>query len=272
MFGAGYNGAVNPNIGAAVFVLDLEDEGRLLKVIDIESEKAQVIQTWRTFIGSSHRFLLNNRTELDISRLFPNLTFDVSKGESEKIETTNSLQPILTFSGTGNVKTVTKASFPTWRPGYVIISKMKVDIANSLPADLSVITADGTNKANYDGAIIYASDLEGKITKINLTENFVIDNDANSVTYKMMLRNNSSNKQIQTTTLFDSETTSSNGRYIYTRPEVTINNDSNLWLYFGTGNTQKLQEQSNQVQNRLCLLYTSPSPRDATLSRMPSSA
>ena len=251
VFGAGYNGAVNPNIGSAVFVLDLEDEGRLLKVIDIESEKAQVIQTWRTFIGSSHRFLLNNRTELDISRLFPNLTFDVSKGESVKIETTNSLQPILTFSGTGNVKTVTKASFPTWRPGYVIISKMKVDIANSLPADLSVITADGTNKANYDGAIIYASDLEGKITKINLTENFVIDNDVNSVTYKMMLRNDSSNKQIQTTTLFDSGTTSSNGRYIYTRPEVTINNDSNLWLYFGTGNTQKLQEQSNQVQNRL---------------------
>ena len=251
VFGAGYNGAVNPNIGSAVFVLDLEDEGRLLKVIDIESEKAQVIQTWRTFIGSSHRFLLNNRTELDISRLFPNLTFDVSKGESVKIETTNSLQPILTFSGTGNIKTVTKASFPTWRPGNVIITKMKVDIANSLPADLSVITADGTNKANYDGAIIYASDLEGKITKINLTENFVIDNDANSVTYKMMLRNNSSNKQIQTTTLFDSETTSSNGRYIYTRPEVTINNDSNLWLYFGTGNTQKLQEQSNQVQNRL---------------------
>jgi type IV pilus assembly protein PilY1 len=251
VFGGGYNGAVNPNIGSAVFVLDLEDEGRLLKVIDIESEKAQVIQTWRTFIGSSHRFLLNNRTELDISRLFPNLTFDVSKGESVKIETTNSLQPILTFSGTGNVKTVTKASFPTWRPGYVIISKMKVDIANSLPADLSVITADGTNKANYDGAIIYASDLEGKITKINLTENFVIDNDVNSVTYKMMLRNDSSNKQIQTTTLFDSGTTSSNGRYIYTRPEVTINNDSNLWLYFGTGNTQKLQEQSNQVQNRL---------------------
>ena len=26
------------------------------------------------------------------------------------------------------------------------------------------------------------------------------------------------------------------------------------------------------IQNRTCLLYTSPSPRDATLSRMPSSA
>ena len=112
---------------------------------------------------------------------------------------------------------------------------MKVDIANSLPADISVITADGTNKANYDGAMLYASDLEGKITKINLTENFVIDNDASSPTYKAMQRNDSSNKDIQQTTLFDSETTTANGRYIYTRPEVTINNDSNLWLYFGTG-------------------------------------
>ena len=53
------------------------------------------------------------------------------------------------------------------------------------------------------------------------------------------------------TTLFNSQSTSENGRYIYTRPEATINNDSNLWLYFGTGNTQKLQEQSSQVQNRL---------------------
>tara|TARA_A100001011_G_C13878733_1_gene662070 strand:- start:67 stop:627 length:561 start_codon:yes stop_codon:yes gene_type:complete len=31
---------------------------------------------------------------------------------------------------------------------------------------------------------------------------------------------------------------------------MTIN-DSNLWLYFGTGNTQHLQEQSSQIQNRV---------------------
>ena len=29
---------------------------------------------------------------------------------------------------------------------------------------------------------------------------------------------------------------------------------------------------SNKTQIKICLLYTSPSPRDATLSRMPSSA
>ena len=40
-------------------------------------------------------------------------------------------------------------------------------------------------------------------------------------------------------------------RYLYNSPEATFNNDGKLWLYFGTGNTQKLQEQSNSIQNRL---------------------
>ena len=36
--------------------------------------------------------------------------------------------------------------------------------------DLTVITANGTDKANYSGAMVYVADLEGKITKINLTD------------------------------------------------------------------------------------------------------
>ena len=32
---------------------------------------------------------------------------------------------------------------------------------------------------------------------------------------------------------------------------MTINNENKLWLYFGTGNTQHLQEQSAQIQNRV---------------------
>ena len=38
-FWGGYNQSVNPDIGSAVFVVDLENEGRLLKVIDIEDKK-----------------------------------------------------------------------------------------------------------------------------------------------------------------------------------------------------------------------------------------
>ena len=84
-----------------------------------------------------------------------------------------------------------------------------------------------------------------------LTENFIIDTNQNSSSYNSIIRPVASDKPIHQTTLFTAESTSANGRYIYTRPEVTINNDNNLWLYFGTGNTQKLQEQSSQVQNRL---------------------
>ena len=144
VFGAGYNGSVNPNYGSAVFVMDLEDEGRLLQKIDI------------TDLSSSN-------------------------------------------------------------------------IVNSVPADLTVITANGTDKANYNGAMVYAADLEGKITKINLTD---------------------TGTMYQTTTLFNSESNSSNGRYIYKRAQATIN-DGDLWLYFGTGNTQKLQEQSTNIKNRV---------------------
>ena len=35
---------------------------------------------------------------------------------------------------------------------------------------------------------------------------------------------------------------------------------------------RKIPNSTNQIRIQVCLLYTSPSPRDATLSRMPSSA
>ena len=45
------------------------------------------------------------------------------------------------------------------------------------------------------------------------------------------------------------------------------------WLVFRKNTVKrKLEHRLDQVNDRLCLLYTSPSPRDATLSRMPSSA
>ena len=49
VFGGGYNGGVNPNVGSAVFVIDLENEGKVLKVIDIEDKAAQsysLVKSW----------------------------------------------------------------------------------------------------------------------------------------------------------------------------------------------------------------------------------
>ena len=50
-------------------------------------------------------------------------------------------------------------------------------------------------------------------------------------------------------------------------------------IFYPTGGGQpgdtgslEINDKSYSVQDTICLLYTSPSPRDATLSRMPSSA
>ena len=43
-------------------------------------------------------------------------------------------------------------------------------------------------------------------------------------------------------------------------------------LPFGHDKAKVSQEFIDSVQDRNCLLYTSPSPRDKTVSRMPSSA
>ena len=238
VFGGGYNGAVNPNVGSAVFVMDLEDEGRLLKVIDIEDTAAQSYG-WSGQLGSRvGGILTNGNTVFEVAKWSPGISYDSSKGESLIAEFNPPVGHTITYSNNGSVSTVTKVTFDSAWPcnvggncrGTAIFRRYSNDIVNSLPADLSVITADGTDKANYNGALIYATDLEGKLTKINLTDKGTL---------------------YETTTLFTAEATSANGRYIYTRPEVTINNDNNLWLYFGTGNTQKLQSQSSQVKNRL---------------------
>jgi len=256
VFGGGYNQAVNPNYGSAVFVMDIEDEGRLLKVIDIEDKSKHIgVGNGRLFkrVGG---ILTNNNTVFNVSVWNPNVNYDISKGESIIAEFNPPVGHTISYTTNGNIVSVEKVTFDEPWPntrnggppkpdyGHVHFKRVTNDIVNSLPADLSVITADGTSKANYDGAIVYATDLEGKLTKINLTEKFTIDTNSQSDTYKTI------KEVVPSTTLFTAESTSENGRYIYTRPEVTINNDNYLWLYFGTGNTQKLQEQSNKIQNR----------------------
>ena len=59
VFGGGYNGAVNPNYGSAVFVMDIEDEGRLLKVIDIEDKSKQSYGWGGTLSGRVGGILTN---------------------------------------------------------------------------------------------------------------------------------------------------------------------------------------------------------------------
>ena len=247
VFGAGYNAAVNPDIGSAVYVLDIENEGKLLKDIDIE-DQVNIMHNYVFGIPNG-----NTKTEISMSQ-YGLSSYNVN---CCKIRVAGAGDIKYTVTGTLNGDTMSNVKINFERaPSNVIITASKVnktDIINSLPADLSVITADGTRKANYDGALIYASDLEGKITKINLTENFILNSDN-------ILKN------VSSTTLFNAQSNSENGRYIYTRPEVTINNDNNLWLYFGTGNTQKLHEQSNKIKNRLYGIKDTDFPQYSNIS------
>ena len=225
VFGAGYNGTVNPDVGSAVFVMDLEDEGRLLKKIEIE-DQANVMRNYVFGTASN-----NTQTEFNLS----NYGLQSYNTSCCKLRLSGHGDLGYRFTGDLNGDTMRniKLTFdqaPPGRTNFTVSLVNKTDIVNSIPADISLVTADGTDKANYNGAIAYVADLEGKVTKINLTDKGTL---------------------YDKTTLFNAQSTSDNGRYIYTRPNITINNDNNLWLYFGTGNTQKLQEQSSNIQNRL---------------------
>ena len=274
VFGGGYNQAVNPNYGSAVFVIDMENEGKLLKSIEIEDKKTQIGGSTGTLFSRVGGILEPDPTTGTENTLFkvhnwnPNICYDPGSGGAVTAEFTPAVSYVINFKTVGSLECVDTVDFDTPWPGTrnsgntgtAIFRIMSNDIVNSVPADLTVITADGTGKANYEGALVYATDLEGKVTKIDLTKQFTIDTDTSSSGFKTI------KEDIGQTTLFITEATSDNGRFIYTRPSATINNDSNLWLYFGTGNTQKLQEQSNQIQNRLYGIKDKDFPNFALVS------
>ena len=53
---------------------------------------------------------------------------------------------------------------------------------------------------------------------------------------------------------------------------VTVLDNVNVQAYFMRASMESAKQLGAHKLTYLCLLYTSPSPRDATLSRMPSSA
>ena len=104
---------------------------------------------------------------------------------------------------------------------------------------MTVINANGTSKATYDGSLIYASDLEGKITKINLTN---MSADPLGVPIKLY----------DHTTLFKAGATKSNGRLMYHSIDAAIGQSTNdLWLYAGTGDAQRLNDRTTGTQNMM---------------------
>ncbi len=108
-----------------------------------------------------------------------------------------------------------------------------VNIANAITGDPVVVTPDTFKGANWRGAMVYVADLEGKITKINLT------NDEGANLYDQ-------------TTLFKLNTTLDNGRYMYFGMDAAYGNDTkNLWLFGGTGDFTKISSKRKGTDNIL---------------------
>ena len=62
------------------------------------------------------------------------------------------------------------------------------------------------------------------------------------------------------------------GRYHYTKAEKELNKVLKYQQSELSDMDMQIAEVNSSCSARICLLYTSPSPRDGLLSRMPSSA
>lgn len=116
------------------------------------------------------------------------------------------------------------------------------DITNSLPSTPVVINARNSGEAEYSGALVYLADLEGKITKINLTNmefNYEYDETNNSLKPKpsfLDLYDQTTLINLEASRLF-------NNRFMYHSLEAGIGaRYKKLWLYGGTGDFLNLND------------------------------
>lgn len=103
---------------------------------------------------------------------------------------------------------------------------------NSVPGQVSAITADTTKAANYKGALAYFTDIEGKLFKVNLSDR---------------------GRMYDTTELFDAEGNTVNQRASFMPVTTSTDGDDKVWAYFGTGNLkkEKVHLSLSTIQNRI---------------------
>ena len=113
------------------------------------------------------------------------------------------------------------------------------DIVNSTPSSAVLITPDTARGVTYSGGLLYLSDLEGKITKFNLT-NMSDDGAGNNI------------KLFDQTTLFTAGSNKTNGRYMFHPMDATIGRTTNsLWLFAGTGDFNRINSTTTGTSNYL---------------------
>jgi len=117
------------------------------------------------------------------------------------------------------------------------------EISNSVPGDLVVITPDQFRGVKWRGAMVYASDIEGKITKINLT-NMQTNGKSGSASQEVNM--------FDQTTLLTLNTNNKNSRLLYHGMDAVLGSDTNkLWLFGGTGDFQNMGTEIRGMDNIL---------------------
>ena len=115
--------------------------------------------------------------------------------------------------------------------GATVTTENASDIINSVPATPVVITPDTAFSIPWRGAMVYVNDLEGKITKFNLTSQ-------------------STAKMFDQTTLFRLDATTDNARYSYFGMDAGIGVDNGkFYLFGGTGNFADLGGREANMDN-----------------------
>lgn len=116
------------------------------------------------------------------------------------------------------------------------------DIVNSLPSTPVVVSARNSGAAEYTGALVYLSDLEGKITKINLT-NMEFDYEYDPTDNTLKPKPSFLDLYDQTTLINLEANRLFNNRFMYHSLEAGIGARYNkLWLYGGTGDYLNLND------------------------------
>ena len=117
------------------------------------------------------------------------------------------------------------------------------DIANAIPASPIVITPDTAPDIPWRGAMVYINDLEGKITKINLSNNTKGYDDNGEFLSGVT-------ELYDQTTLFRLNGNEDNERYSYFGMDAGLGvSDGGFWLFGSTGNFTNLGSRQDTMDN-----------------------
>lgn len=136
--------------------------------------------------------------------------------------------------------------------GGKILSKISITdtnstdgIVNSVPANITLINSDTTNNFTAAGGFIYVSDLEGKLWKVNLTNQGTL---------------------YDTTRIFEAESTYTNDRLSYQKLTPSVLSNGKLINFYGTGDMQRIGRTSTSIANRAYGIYDENFPSFTTVT------